>query len=110
MSKSFWMLAAVALSLTLTLSGCGKSPTDRVFDDAGNLQGKVDALPQIAPQPEQCRQPWVLLTRAQMVGHDKLTVIKLYENYITRKINPTKAACWQYNEDIRLGLAATVQK
>lgn len=92
----------------MILTGCATTG-ERLQQAAAERQGRAAAGVTIAPQPDACREPWPLLPRAQLVGHDQLSAVKRYEAYIAGPINQQKRTCWQFNEDLRAGLAGTAK-
>lgn len=87
------------------MSGCAANQAARLQERAGDTQGRIQAGVTIERQPDECQSKWPLLDRGQVVGSEALTVIDRYETYIEGTINPAKARCWLFNENIRAGLS-----
>lgn len=93
------------MSLTAILTGCGPGDDRQITDEAAAREAAARQAVVVAAQPEECRASWPLLSRDRIVGHEALDGIAAYEHYITGTINPAKQRCWQFNENIRQGLA-----
>lgn len=94
----------------MILTGCVANRTGDQLSQSASQKGAADARVEVAPQPRECREDYELLPRQELVGREALTGIDRYEAYITDEVNPTKRRCFQFNENIRTGLAGAASK
>ena len=93
--------AFAVLSLSVILTGCGATTRNAEQVAAGVRIGAAAAIADTprAPQPEQCGQDFPLLDVP--LGQDVVVVWKRYEDYLVNVINPSRKACWLFNENAR---------
>jgi hypothetical protein len=91
------------------LSGCATNGTAEALTGAATAKGTAAAGIDVPRQPRECREEYELLPRGEVVGQQALILVDRYEQFITGTVNPTKRRCFQFNDNIRSGLARSAR-